>query len=255
MSQTFTITYGDQAENHKGMQKIGELANEGFNHDDLMRAKNWFETRNTICHLIKLNDYCDQNYQTEDAYILIIKNGLDCLLGDNGANKFYNEQDALPKDKKALMYGRVVNKTARHNLCFGPVAQEPDYQNGRGTIISFDQVPLLSRVKNLLPEIIGEKGNNMMAEGNYYYDITKCGIGFHGDSERRKVIGVRVGASLPLEFQWFHKNKPIGERVKLVIDHGDIYIFSQKATGFDWKRNSITTLRHAAGAKKFLLIK
>jgi hypothetical protein len=54
---------------------------------------------------------------------------------------------------------------------------------------------LLKKVRETLPEIIGEKANNLVAEGNYYYDISKCGIGFHGDA-------IRTGATLPLHFQY-----------------------------------------------------
>jgi hypothetical protein len=35
----------------------------------------------------------------------------------------------------------------------------------------------------------------------------------------------------------------------------DIYAMSEKATGFDWKKKTIVTLRHAAGCKKYLQIK
>lgn len=31
-----------------------------------------------------------------------------------------------------------------------------------------------------------------------------------------------------------------------------MYIMSEKATGYDWKKRSIYTLRHAAGCKKYL---
>lgn len=44
-------------------------------------------------------------------------------------------------------------------------------------------------------------------------------------------------------------------RICLNIDHGDVYIFSEKATGQDWKKKTIPTLRHAAGAQKFLTVK
>jgi len=33
-SKTFSLTFGDVAENHKGMQKIGTLSNLGFNLSD-----------------------------------------------------------------------------------------------------------------------------------------------------------------------------------------------------------------------------
>ena len=95
----------------------------------------------------------------------------------------------------------------------------------------------------------------MVAEGNYYFDVAKCGIGFHGDAERKKVIALRLGQSIPLHFQWFHKWLPLGERCKLMLNEGDVYMMSQKATGWDWKKYSICSLRHAAGATKYLTIK
>jgi len=153
------------------------------------------------------------------------------------------------------MYGRVINKHARHNLCYGYEDQEPDYEQGHGQIISFDSVPILKKFRNQIPKIIGDVGADLMAEGNYYYDITKCGIGFHGDSERKKVIGVRLGASIPLEYQWFNNSKPVGTRISLQLNDGDIYFMSEKATGNDWKKKSIYTLRYAAGAEKYIKIK
>jgi 2-hydroxy-3-keto-5-methylthiopentenyl-1-phosphate phosphatase len=39
------------------------------------------------------------------------------------------------------------------------------------------------------------------------------------------------------------------------LNDGDIYFMSQKAVGTDWKRKIIPTLRHAAGAKKYLITK
>lgn len=270
--QTITITFGDQAENHVGMQKIGEMATEGFNKEDLEETRKWFEERNTECKLINLSDYLPESEEYKidgDAYLLIIKKGLDTILRDEceedikTSKDFFDEQNRLEKDTKAYMYGRVVNKKARYNLCFGLENQEPDYEKGKGRIIRFEDLPLLNKTRQILPKIIGEKARNLMAEANYYYDIGKCGIGFHGDAERKKVIGIRVGASLPLHFQWFVRSKAIGERLKLQLDHGDIYIMSEKTTGFDWKKKTtgsgkhkkdLATLRHAAGCSKYLTI-
>jgi len=99
--------------------------------------------------------------------------------------------------------------------------------------------------------LIPGKTNNLVAEGNYYYDINKCGIGYHGDAERRKVIGIRVGKSLPLVFQWYNNNEKISESIIINLNHGDMYIMSEKATGYDWKKKKISTLRHAAGCSKY----
>jgi hypothetical protein len=246
-NETFTITFGDQAENHVGMQKLGFLSDEGFEIEDLQLAQKWFQEKGIQTDLHHLNI----NNETKDAYLLIAKGGLKSICD---SDLFYQEQKQLEKDKKAWMYGRVVNKHARYNLCFGEQNQEPNYEDGKGRIVSFIDLPLLNNLRERLPEILGDKAKNMVAEGNYYYDISKCGIGFHGDSERRKVIAVRVGASLPLHFQWFFKSNPIGERIKFNLEHGDIYVMSEKATGNDWKRKSVYTLRHAAGCSKFLSI-
>jgi hypothetical protein len=250
--QTFTITFGDQAENHKGMQKIGELAEEGFSFKDLKKAEKWFDDKKYETELYKLHkglDECEEKYDAERAYILVVRNGLSAIVN---VDEFFEEQEKLEKDKKAFMYGRVVNKHARHNLCFADEAQEPNYEDGQGTIVAFEEVPLLEKVRKTLPKIIGDKAKKLMAEGNYYYDVSKCGIGFHGDSERKKVIAVRIGETMPLHYQWYYKNERVGRRIKLKLHHGDIYFMSEKATGFDWKLKNKLTLRHAAGSKKFL---
>lgn len=257
-NKTVTITFGDQAENHVGMQKLGEKSEEGFNLGDLFLARDWFQQKGAEVQLFDLNYPLTQKniYPDDEAYILIIRKGVDCILKpNNDATDFFNEQINLEWDSKALMYGQVRNKHARHNLCYGEQGQESDYQNGKGTIMSFDEVPLLKKIKDKLPSIIGSKGENLVAEGNYYYDINVCGIGYHGDSERLRVIGVRLGGTIPLVYQWFINGNPIGERISFQLSHGDIYIMSEKAAGNDWRRKTIYTLRHAAGAKKYIKIK
>lgn len=249
VQSTFTITLGDQAENHVGMEKIGRLAEDGFNLDDLLRARSWFRDRGINTEIYDLSELVRrEGTEVEDAYLLVAKNGLSAICP---VNDFFSEQDVLEKDRKALMYGRVVNKTARYNLCFDDSARDPDYPNGKGRIISFNDVPNLQRVRNMLPDIIGDKATELKAEGNYYYDITKCGIGFHGDTERRIVVGVRVGAPMLLRYRWFFKSNPFGPNMDFILGNGDMYIMSTKAVGTDWKTKKIPTLRHAAGCDKF----
>jgi len=243
-NSTITITVGDQAENHVGMQKIGELSDNGFDLNDLEKIATNFENNK----LIELKNYCNDKFNPEPAYVLVLENGLSKYCNPDD---FYNEQLNLKWDNKALMYGRVVNKYARYNLCFGNISQEPDYESGKGRIINLNTVPILNNVMNEINLLIPGKTNNLVAEGNYYYDINKCGIGYHGDAERRKVIGIRVGKSLPLVFQWYNNNEKISESIIINLNHGDMYIMSEKATGYDWKKKKISTLRHAAGCSKY----
>lgn len=242
---TITLTFGDQAENHVGMRKIGQLAPEGFTVDELVAVASRLggEVHPLPCPV-----------PATPAALLILRNGVNTIFQSaTAADAMYQEHAALDYDKKVYMYGGVKNKHARWNLCFDDTAHEPDYEAKQGRIIAYDQVPWLNALRQYWPSVCGPKAADLKVESNFYYDITKCGIGFHGDSERRKVIGVRLGATLPLEFQWFAP-EPVGPRIRFDLNHGDVYIMSEKAVGTDWKTRGANgpTLRHAAGAAKYL---
>lgn len=241
-----TITFGDQAENHAGMQKIGELKERGLSILELKETKAKFEKLGATCELVRMS--CED----EKAAVLIVRDGVSYLVGD--ADEMYEEHKALKPDTKAKMYGRVVNKNARYNLCFDDESQEPEYEEGKGTIVSWDDVPLTAKMRRKLPKFFGDLARDLKAEGNYYYDIKKCGIGYHGDAERRIVIAARLGKSIPLHYHWFYKSKPVGETIEIKLEHGDLYAMSSKAVGFDWKLKNTYTLRHAAGCAKFLKV-
>lgn len=236
---TVTVTFGDCAEENIGA---------GFSKEDLVFAKDKFEQAGCLTELVCLNNALYG--QAEDAFVLIVKEGVDALGCDS--DDLLNEQAALDVDKKAFMYGRVVNKHARYNLCFAEESLEAHYESGQGSVVSFESVPMLCKIRENLPSLFGEKARDLFAQGNYYHDVTKCGIGFHGDTQRKKVIALRLGRDMPLHFQWWHRGERTGKRVRRILQHGDLYAMSEKATGYDWKKKDIFTLRHAAGASKFL---
>jgi len=251
-NKAITITFGDQAENHVGMQQIGKLATSGFSLEEMNLAKQRFEELGCVCEMINLNNALPQGIVADEARVLIVRKGVNKMLGKtSNADLMFEEQNNLNTDKKALMYGRVVNKHARHNLCFADFSQEPDYENGLGRVVCFNDVPLTKKIRTDLPKFLGNKAKNLPAEGNYYFDASKTGIGYHGDSERRIVIALRLGHSIPLVYNWFHNSQPIGQSVNLVLNHGDLYVMSEKAVGTDWKKKNIYTLRHAAGCAKY----
>ena len=187
----------------------------------------------------------------------MVRQGVDKILsqGNHTVQALWHELRTLEWDTKAKMYGRVVNKHARHNLCFSDTSQAPDFDAGKGRIVNFPSVPCTNFIRAELPKYLGTKAKDLMAEGNLYYDISKCGISFHGDQERRRVIAIRLGADMLLHYQWFQNTKAIGQRVKINLHNGDLYVMSEKAVGTDFKKRKIPTLRHAAGAEKFLNIK
>src|SRR5690348_1515620 len=100
-NQTFTLTFGDCGENHKGMQKIGVEATDGFDLADLLIAADWFEERGIETELHCLHDLLphEVSIRSEVAYLLIARNGLSVICNPG---ELYNEQDQLSKDRKAI---------------------------------------------------------------------------------------------------------------------------------------------------------
>ena len=247
------ITAGEQSENHVGMQINGEgLCKHGFSIEDLIRFKTILEEKGVQSEFHRLDEYLDESERenVEPAGLLFIRNAIEQITGEK-AEEMMKEQLAFEWDKKYwdTRRSRVLNKRARYNVCYGEEAQEPDYENKKGTIISYSDVPILKKWKDSLGIIFGEKAEKLEVEGNLYYDTKKCGIGFHGDSERKKVIACSLGETRPIHWQWYHKSKKIGERIQFELHNGDMYIMSEKTSGFDWKLRSKKTLRHAAGTK------
>lgn len=261
-----TITLGDMAENHVGMEQIGQMVGpgEGFNLSDLKAARSQFQALGLDCTIYNLAELAEDDEGDEidelgfpPAYVLVARKGIQKLLSTHALNplhtydSMFNELAGLPVDKQAFMYGRVVNKHARWNLCFSNHSSEPDYPNGKGRVVAWDSIPITKKIYNHISTYVGAKAVDLQGEANYYYDKTKTGIGYHGDSERRKVIGLRLGADLPLYYQWYKSGNPVGKKLSLNLSGGDIYIMSEKAVGTDWKKKNIYTLRHATGSSKY----
>ena len=249
--ETITITFGECGENHVGMQQLGKRADKGFTIEELQDLRKVVEGAGFTAELHYLNRLLPANGQYDDvepAMLLVIRNGIAVFGLD--ADAMFTKLKALDWDRKMWNKGRVTNKIARYNLCFGDFRQEPDYENKKGRVVHFDDIPEFNVIRERVAEAFGDKASHFIAEGNYYYDHKKCYIGFHGDTERKMVMAFRFGASMPLQYQWYHQTKPIGAEIKVVVHHGDMYVMSEKAVGWDWHMKKTATLRHAAGPGK-----
>ena len=98
-------------------------------------------------------------------------------------------------------------------LLYG-IEQEPDYENKKGRIVDGNKLEHFKVFKNRLEEDLisglgNSKGKGLICEGNKYFDLKKCGIGYHGDTERRKVICLSLGSNdYPIQWIWFKNSKP-----------------------------------------------
>lgn len=252
-----TLTFGEQAEGHHGMNILGGGRYEiGLTYEELMRTREVAERLGGTTELYDLSTFAPADLQgehTQNAYLFIFRNGIE-YISDYTSYEIAEEQYSQDWDRKAWMRGRVVNKRARFNLVYGDRQVDPEYAKKESRIVAWDSIPKTQSLRNNLSEFFGPKAQALKGEGNFYYEPSVCGIGYHGDSERRVVIAARMGESAPIHFQWYMNGLPVGPNKKFALHDGDVYAMSDKTTGHDWKRRLVPTLRHATGCKKYTTI-
>lgn len=249
----YAVTFGEVAIIHVGSKEIGNgRRNQGYMVSELEDIAQKYPENSKVYYLHNELPFADSEY---DAATLVIKNGVDLLLGEGFRDLMLKEQENLQYDTKYFdrRRGKTLNKRARLNITFGPecIAHSEDYK--QYTVAGFNQLPYLKKIKDIIPIVFGEKANNLNAEGNYYFE-TKSGIGYHGDAERKIVICVCLGSSSTVRYRWRKpgSSENILTPIDLLLEHGDIYIMSEKATGFDWKKRSKWRLVHGAGHGKYI---
>jgi hypothetical protein len=245
---SFTITFSEVVENGVGMQKTGQIAASGFSAAEMESARQRCiaKTSPDQVRLIDLHDEAGlgSTQPRDDSAVVLHVQGAAAAFG-------VDEQVLLkelqhPWDKQKKMKGQIKDSQARYNVCYGDEPQSPDIEAGQGTIIPFQQVPEIDKIRNQLAGVLGCKATALMAEGNFYHH-RRAGIGFHGDAERRIVVAFRFGAPLKLHFQAFQRFEPVGNRVELNnLQSGDMYVMGDKAVGNDWRKSVAMTWRHAA---------
>ena len=207
--RTWSLTIGNGGENHTGMEFLGNMrkSGQGWDLNRLLGAKDIMENIfNKKVDLFNLNELCLDGVEIpvncekpKPGYLMIIRN----FLTDEVHKNFKKELSSYEWDRKYYDTRRkkVLNKLARANVCYGKKGRKADFQNKKGTIIGFDKSPL---VENLLRVVeILMKDKDLIVEGNQYDDVTKNGIGPHGDTERVCVACLRVGESMPMKFGMF----------------------------------------------------
>jgi len=274
--QVITYTWCECGENHHGNQQIGQIAESGngFMREDLNAAKLFAET-NYACETEMFNlkmglvddsgnrlvikNKKNEIVKVNSAHFLIIRNFIPNILEKNNLTMgdLMTEVNSKYWDTKYWDTRRqkVLNKHARKNNCIAEIGQIADYEKGMGTIHSFDSMPIMNLLRNEFRKI-GEKFNFACGEGNLYEDggKKKNGIGWHGDSERRRVMSMRLGLnpSMSFYYRWKYRHTEIGKLMKWDINAGDVMVMSEWAVGTEWKSSSKVTLVHATGAKKYV---
>jgi hypothetical protein len=228
MDQTYLLNFADCVDD------LGKVASEGFSLANLQCAQAAFQAIGVECELI------DISQGSETAYILLVRKGTERLVDLNALLKYHRE---TVYNQFTFRRGKAERRRAYYNLGFGDHGQRMDSRALQRRVIDFATAPLMQQLRVKLSEMLGP---SLMAEGLHFYDVRRCRMGFQGNTGRKLVL-VCLGAVMPLHFQWYNQGNATGVRIKLSLQHGDLCICSAKAAGYDWRRCSVPTLRHAAG--------
>tara|TARA_Y100000814_G_scaffold231030_1_gene174922 strand:+ start:91 stop:918 length:828 start_codon:yes stop_codon:yes gene_type:complete len=254
----YAITFGEVAILHVGGKEIGNgIRDEGFTTKELKVIK---ENLGEQAEYISLSDNLPEELRNDnEAGVLVIRcvknTDIEIPVSVDFADRLYKEQLNVKYDDKYFDKRRqkTLNKRARKNIVFGKnkIVHSEDYK--QPSVESFSNLDNLSLVKDGFSKILGDKALELNGEGNWY-DHDKSGIGFHGDAERKIVICLSLGKSSVLRYQWRMpgSSEHILKPIDININHGDIYVMSEKATGFDWKSRSKVRVVHAAGHKSYI---
>ena len=197
-----------------GMEILGEAADDGFNLEDLMRIKDYTD----VCYgdMVELID--EERLQHPHCQKMLLSRkqptlGFAEILTNERATRIFKE-NLYEWDKNfGTHVKKVQNKHARHNVCFDDVGRDADYENGKGTVVSWSDVPDTHVMHRALPVLLGEKGKGLVCEGNLYYDVKKLELDGMA-IQKGKVVGLRFGESIPLKFKWWWRAKVLEKQRK-----------------------------------------
>lgn len=257
--ERYAITFGEVAILHVGGKEIGSgIREHGFTVDDLRSIRDAVTKSGGTAELYDISGRLpDEHRSANEAATLVIRNGADLVCGqENAAGTLLEEQRGISYDRKFwnARQQKTMNKRARYNTTFSDssVSPSPDYQTP-----STHKFPeMLGKFRDGLVPILGDNAANLNAEGNHYFK-PQSGIGFHGDAERKIVICLSLGGSSVLRYHWRMpgSSEHSSDALDVPIHHGDVYIMSEKATGFDWKSRSRFRVVHGAGSEKYIKAK
>lgn len=254
----YALTFGEVAILHIGSMEVSKAGapRRGFTVAELQVAAARAEAEGMRCELVMLSDVLPEALRSgNEAATLVLRAGASLAGGANAADRLLAEQAAVEYDRQFWdgRRKRTLHKRARHNVVFGDEGLEHSDDFRQFTVRAFSDLPRLAEFRAALPRWLGPLAAGLQAEGNHYFEAAS-GIGFHGDSERRIVICLSLGRSSCLRYHWRlpGSSEHTLPAVDIELRHGDVYVMSEKATGYDWRSRSKVRVVHAAGSNKYI---
>ena len=256
----YSMVYCDCAFSQPGGNsvRVGKMAEKGFSAQELRILCASLKEQGIDASIVDLvSEAVDKGTTSEwlcdlmgDTVVLVIRNGANALTDDPAmADKMLEEHRGLEYDTTTLLRKKVCVARSRRNLHFADEGRPEDMANGQNTVVPWSSVPANAECRRVLTELL-ETADVASAVANYYPDPAKCGIGWHGDAERRQTIMVRLGAgsdTRPIHFLWCERGEAVAAPITINLAHGDVMVPCAKAVGTDYRTMTRPTVRHGTG--------
>ena len=118
----------------------------------------------TTCSKLKHKLVLDESNESDD------EESYDEVVKEKSIITLTKEMESFKWDDKYWDKRRkkVLNKHARENVCFDDYSSEPNYEEKKGRIVGWNDVPTLNKIRKNIEIIAGKKGMNLKCEGNKY---------------------------------------------------------------------------------------
>ena len=246
---SYSVLLGDRVAVDSQPTKSGRgvVSQKGWDEAVLRATAERLRDAGVDASIVELTPHCTVP-NASDACALVVRN-----FQPEFCNKLLETFKTTKFDSFTKMYGKVCDAHSRHIVYFDETAVAPSREDCQHTVLAWGDQPQLAGILDWMRSTLGNCDDITIGCGLKYPDIDRCGISWHGDAERKKTALVRLGPNSerhPLHFAWFHKHDRVSEVVSIHLSHGDMVLYSDKAMGYDWKKSSIPTVRHATGFLK-----
>lgn len=247
------LMFCDIANHGTGMQQFGTLCDSGFTNEHLLwMHSNINSDKSQIYNVTSILP--KTLYEMPDSYILVLKGFF-----NDQANHFWqtlltsessdgNSLTGVNWDVNRINKGKLVFNKLGYKLLFYDLGSSWKFpfssQDNRGTIYNLKKIPTLDVFQEMLQQQVGFLP---VVDGTYFYDLNECFIPLHQVKDRKKIVGLGIGATMPLQFRWFHGSKSCSETMSIPIENGDLYIISEGAAGIRKEKQTKLYLKYGIG--------
>lgn len=112
----------------------------------------------------------------------------------------------------------------------------------------FKEFDASKKMSSELMKFTKNKISSLFGISELNYKLENCiKSSYKGTLNKKIIIGLYIGESLFFYFSWFKDDKPIGKTCRFKLNHGDIYILTDKSLGCDFRKKNIPILKHCIG--------